>query len=180
MFAASNPASEGLWLTLEVQNPASLGGHHILHVEDLVGPDRVEIPGLPRPAALLLFTTTAEDCADPRGLCRRVREQTEAVRKRGALVVAVVLTARERVPIVREKMAAVRTPIVLALDPHHHVERAFGLRGPGRFLVLDADGVSQRVSVGSMLNQGVVLERDLVRVVEATSYAMARVTEDEE
>ena len=170
----SAPApSLGLWLTLEVQNPPALGGHRILHLEDLVGPSRLRLPRLPRPEALLLFTTTADECARPRGLCRRLEARTATLRARGVVVVAVVLTSRERVPIARKTMAAIKTPIVLALDPHHHVERAFGLRGPGRFVVLDAAGVGQPVP-GPRLRGGVPLDRDLTRVMETLSLAVSR------
>lgn len=170
----------GLWLTLEVQNPPSLGGHRILHLEDLIGPDRLSLPGLPQPSAVLLFTTTAEECTRAQGLCARLEEETRALRARGALVAAVVLTARERVPIVRKSMAALKTPIVLALDPHHHVERALGLRGPGGFVVLDSSGSAKRVGMARRLRGGVPAGRDLARVVEELSFALARLEEGDE
>lgn len=177
---AAPEASRGLWLTLEVTNPSALGGHRILHVEDLVGPDRLSLPRLPRPEAVLLFTTTVEECARAGGLCRRVEARTSELRARGGLIVAVVLTTRERAPIARRAMAVVKIPIVLALDPHHHVERAFGVRGPGRFVVLDSEGVAQRVGAGSRSRAGSPADRDLARAVEALSFAMSRIEEEDE
>lgn len=130
------------WLTLDVANPEVVGGHRLVNVADVVGPDRLDdIPGLPAAEALLAFSVTPQGCGST-GLCAQVAELTAEARKRGALVVAVVLATEEQAAAARPEVRRARHPILVTFDVHRLVRTSFGFEGPGAFYVMDAKGVN--------------------------------------
>ena len=142
LLAATNAVP--LWITFDIANPGVVGGHRILHLEDVIGPgQRADIPRLPSASAVLMFAVRADDC-DRDGLCGRVARWSEAARAAQGLVVAVVLTERDRADAVRATMARLRLPIALAVDAHGVVRSLAGLDVPGTFVVIDGQGRSRR------------------------------------
>ncbi len=143
---AANPGDGALplWVTFDIINPESVGGHRILHLEDVIGPEhRRDVPGLPSPTAVLLFSVGPADCVSD-GLCAEVAAWSAGARKEGALVVAVVLTERERADAARTRLASAEHPLTIAVDPHGAVSALAGLQTPGTFIVVDSAGRSRR------------------------------------
>ncbi len=138
-----------LWITFDVVNPAVVGGHRILHLEDVLGPDqRRDIPGLPVATAALLFSVRPTDCNGAR-VCAEVSRWTRRARAAGGLVVAVVVTERDRGEAVRAQLAKVDLPIAISVDAHGVLTALGGLTPPGTFVVLDAKGRSRRWTPGA-------------------------------
>jgi len=139
-FAASVP----LWLTLDIANRPALGGHRILHLEDVVGPrQRTDIPGLKPVNAVLLFSVRDGDCRST-GPCVVVPRWMEADHHPDGLIVAVVLTGRDEGETVRVRLASMKVSIPLAVDPHGVVRSLAKLSAPGTFVLIDSKGESRR------------------------------------
>ena len=139
-MAAQTP----LWVTFDVANPQVTGGHRILHLEDVLGPNqRSDIPRLPRAPAALIFSVRPDDCRDE-GLCRDVARWTAVARKTGGLVIALVLTEREQAETIRSQLSTSGLPIVLAVDPDGVVSGLAGLQQPGTFSIIDGKGKTRR------------------------------------
>ncbi|MEM7676512.1 MAG: hypothetical protein AAF449_10960 [Myxococcota bacterium] len=133
-----------MWRTLDIADRAQLGGHRILHLEDVVGPgQRTDIPGLAPANAVLLFSVRAEDCRRT-GPCIDVAHWTASARQSGGLVVGVVLTDRDEGETVRARLATMKAPIPLAVDPHGVVRSLAKLTPPGTFVLIDSQGESRR------------------------------------
>lgn len=140
LLAAPSPAP--LWLTLDVANPPQFGGHRLLSLEDVIGPRRRDdIPGLPRPSAVLLFSVTPEGCSGT-GLCAEVARRTAEARARGALVIAVVLASKEQAAAARAEVRRAGHPLVVTFDVHNLVRDALRLDVPATFYVIDAEGMN--------------------------------------
>lgn len=133
-----------LWVTFDVANPRTVGGHRILHLEDVLGPNqRSSIPRLPRATAALIFAVRPEDCGDE-GACAEVARWSRAARKAGGLVIAVILTERERADEVRSRMSTSAHPIAVAIDAEGVVSAIAGLEQPGTFVIVDGKGNTRR------------------------------------
>lgn len=154
-----------LWLTFDVANPQTVGGHRILHLEDVVGPKRRrDIPGLPSAEAALVFSVQPEGCGASGGLCARVAQLTAAARARGALVVGVVLASREEAVAAARSVREGRHPFPVTFDTHGLARKALALDGPGVFVVIDAEGVNKGRRRASMAGEPAQVERDLEAV----------------
>ena len=133
-----------LWLTFEVANRRALGGHGILHLEDVIGPDqRRDIPRLPQASAVLLFSARSRDCG-AKGFCADIADWTRLARQAGGLVVAVILTEADRADQVRSQMATSELPIAIAIDAYGVGSAVAGLDQPGTFVLIDSKGASRR------------------------------------
>ncbi len=138
-FLLSAPPS---FLTLDVVNPASIGGHRLLTLDDVLGPRRrSDIPDLPAADALLIFSVTPQNCM-AQGVCERVGRLTEAARAQGALVVGVILATKEQAGVAAVQVQRAQHPFPVAFDVHGLARRAFQFEGPGVFSVIDAKGMN--------------------------------------
>jgi hypothetical protein len=137
LLAAPTP-----WLTLDIVNPASVGGHRLLTLDDVLGPRRrSDIANLPVADALLIFSVSAADCTE-RGVCERVARFTEVARSQGALVIAVILASKEEAGAAAISVQRAQHPIAVTFDVHGLVRRAFDFEGPGVFSVIDGKGMN--------------------------------------
>jgi hypothetical protein len=126
--------------TFQILNPGSVGGHRILHLEDVIGPRRrSDVPGLPSARAVLVFTTGREACGAV-GLCAEVERLTAPLRQAGALVVAVALVRREESAALVRDLSQRAPALPVALEEHGVVGRTLGLDRPGLFVILDHHG----------------------------------------
>lgn len=154
-----------LWVTFDVANPSTVGGHRVLHLEDVVGPDqRRDIPGLPIATAVLVFSVRAEDCA-AQGFCAAIAEWSAKLRGAGVLVVAVVPTERDRADALRARMATVPHPFAVSVDPYGVVSTLVGLERPGTFVLIDGKGRSRRWTPGA--GRATLSARSLAQIRDA-------------
>jgi hypothetical protein len=145
-LALASPVAPG-WLVIELADPAALGGHRLLHLEDIVGTARrTDIPGLPQARAVALVSVDRAGCAAPRaGICGDLERYTGVARKAGAVVVAVVLAGREDAGRAAGEIVAASWPFPVTVDPHRVARHALGFDGPGQVVLVEADGSSRRL-----------------------------------
>ena len=169
------------WVTFEVLDPATLGGHGIRHLEDVIGPNqRRDVPGLPDARAMLIFTVRPEDCARVgAGLCHQVARATAEARKRGAVVLGVIQAERETAGRVRAVAAVAGHPFPVTVDTHGVARRFLGLDGPGLFLVVHSDLRGVRVAAPAAVEASERRSRHLDDVQRALAEALRRDEEGE-
>ena len=154
-----------LSLTFDVANPQTLGGHRILHLEDVVGPKRRrDVPDLPAAEAVLLFSVQPDGCGASGGLCAQVAEITEEARQRGALVIGVILASREQAVSAAPAVRQGRHPFPVTFDTHGLARRTLALDGPGVFVVIDSEGVNKARRRASLGGEPAQIARDLAAV----------------
>ena len=130
------------WLTFDIINPETVGRHRILHLEDMVGPRRRDdIPSLPQPKAVLLFTARPSECG-ALGRCAEVADATKAVRARGVLVLAVLLGTREEAAAARAEVRRAHHPFGVTFDVHGLIGRGLALETPGVFVIMNDEGLN--------------------------------------
>ncbi len=165
-----------LWVTFDVLNPRTLGGHRILHLEDVVGPDaRDDIPGLVHPRAVLIFSTTLEQC-ETGTLCRTAQQLAEI---KGGLVVGVVLAEREAVVRVKREIPRFEYSFPLTVDAYGVLGQALKLDRPGVFLVVNSKSDVARFVPPSEGSDQTLRDRFLAEVKGAFLEASKREEEEE-
>ena len=158
-----------LWVTFDVVNPAVVGGHRVLHLEDIIGPDqRRDIAGLPAASAVLLFSARPDECGAS-GLCAEVSRWTFKARHAGAVVIALILAERDRADSIRARLVTSRLPIAIALDAHGVIRALSGLDQPGSFVVIDDKGRTRRWTPSS--GRATVSPRELDEIRAALEQA---------
>lgn len=167
-----------LWVTFDVANPASVGGHRILHLEDIVGPRaRADVPGLPNPRAIVIASLRPGDCgAKPSPLCTKLRQLSEIP---WGLVLGVILASRQDADRVRRDLEQHEYPFPLTVDTHGVVARALDLDRPGVCLVLNSTAEVARMSPPSEGSDRASVER-FMALVEGSFLAALRKNEEEE
>jgi hypothetical protein len=165
-----------LWVTFDVLNPRALGGHRILHLEDVVGPRaRSDVPGLVRPRAVLIFSATLEQCG--KGTLCQAAEKLASLP--GALVVGVVLAERETVLRAKREIPRFEYSFPLTVDAYGVVGQALRLDRPGVFLVVNSNAEVARLVPPSEGTDQIVRDRFLAEV-RATFQEALRQEEEEE
>lgn len=172
VLSAAGPGPAPLWLTLDVVNPETVGRHRLLHLEDVVGPDRrSDIPGLPAASAVVLFSARPEACAPPAGpeaatagLCAQVAAKLGDLTRRGVLVVGVLLATREEAAAGISGVRRAALPFPVTFDVHGLARQALGLEGPGEFVIISADGLNIPVAGASKAGDPVQAARHLEQV----------------
>ena len=181
------PAPAPLWLTLDVANPETLGRHRLLHLEDVVGPDRrTDIPGLPKAEAVVLFSTRPDGCVGglgpdepkPSGLCAAVAARLEDLSRRGVLVVGVLLATREEAAADLARVRRAAVPFPVTFDVHDLARQALGLEGPGQFVIISSEGLNIRVPGASKAGDDVQVTRHLELVRKTVLAALGRDEEE--
>lgn len=173
------------WVTFDVANPRTLGGHRILHLEDVVGPrTRDDVPGLPAPKVVLIFTAAPSDCpglkAERRGrdLCEDIARFATAKWAKGSLVVGLVLAEEESAGGARARLLRSDYPYPMSVDEHGLVRRALNADRPGVVLVVDSRLEGVRLSPPARM-EGAARDRYLGEIRVALERALEREKEDE-
>jgi len=164
-----------LWVTFDVLNPRTLGGHRILHLQDVVGPRaRDDVPGLVRPRAVLIFSATLDQC-EKGTLCQAAQQLAEI---KGGLVVGVVLAERENAAQAKREIPRFEYSFPLTVDSFGVLAQALKLDRPGVFLVVNSIGEIVRLVPPTEGTDRSVQERFLLEVKETFLDALRR--DDEE
>ncbi|MBK6684807.1 MAG: hypothetical protein IPG45_10065 [Deltaproteobacteria bacterium] len=169
-------------LTVEVLNPSTFGGHRIFHLEDVLGKRRrLDIPNLPAPRVVLIFTVEAEGCRDlASGWCGAVDEMLKAPWAKEGLALAVVLANRDAEEELSRLIpyAGFRFPV--SVDAHGLLRQTLKVVRPGEFLVVQSNGENSRISPPSNLASEAARGRHLKEVEKAFEEAIRRDKEAEE
>lgn len=176
-------APEGLErLTAQVLNPSSLGGHRIFHLDDVLGARRrTDIPGLPSPRVVLIFTVGPEGCRSKEaGWCGAIDEMMGAAWAKEALALGVVLASRDGAEELSRVIpyAGFRFPVTV--DAHGLLRQTLKVVRPGEFLVVQSNGENTRLAPPSNLAQGAARARFLKEVEQTLEEAIRRDQEAEE
>jgi hypothetical protein len=165
-----------LWVTFDVLNPRTLGGHRILHLEDVVGPRaRDDVPGLVRPRAVLIFSATIDQCGKG-SVCQQAQQLAEI---KGGLVVGVVLAERENVLLAKREIPRFEFSFPLAVDSFGVLGQALKLDRPGVFLVVNSNAEVVRLVPPSEGSDRTIQERFLAQVKATFLDALRRDEEDD-
>jgi hypothetical protein len=165
-----------LWVTFDVLNPRTLGGHRILHLEDVVGPRaRDDVPGLVRPRAVLIFSATLEQCGTG-SLCQVAQQLAEI---KGGLVVGVVLAERETVLRAKREIPRFEYSFPLTVDAYGVVGQALKLDRPGVFLVVNSNAEVARLVPPSEGTDRTVRDRFFAEVKAAFLEALRQDEEED-
>ena len=165
-----------LWVTFDVLNPRTLGGHRILHLEDVVGPRaRDDVPGLVRPRAVLIFSATLDQCG--KGTACQTAQQLAEIK--GGLVVGVVLAERESVLRAKREIPRFEYSFPLTVDSYGVLGQALKLDRPGVFLVVNSNAEVVRLVPPSEGSDRSVRDRFLAEVKETFLDALRREEEEE-
>jgi hypothetical protein len=165
-----------LWVTFDVLNPRTLGGHRILHLEDVVGPRaRDDVPGLVRPRAVLIFSATLDQCGKGT-LCQTAQQLAEI---KGGLVVGVVLAERENVLKAKREIPRFEYSFPLTVDSHGVLGQALKLDRPGVFLVVNSNAELERLVPPSEGSDRTVQDRFFAQVKSTYLNALKRDEEEE-
>lgn len=183
-LAAQTPERVPGWITFDVANPAALGGHRILHLEDVVGPRaRKDVPGLPAPKVVLIFTADREDCpggpkASQRSdLCGRMARLATSKAAKGSLVVGVVLSKAETASVDRGSLLRSDYPYPVTVDEHGLIRRGLRADRPGVILVVDSSLGGLRLVPPSRAT-GEARDRYMGEIRSALRRALEREKED--
>ncbi len=170
------------WVTFDIANPPALGGHRILHLEDVIGARaRDDVAGLPNPNVVVLFTAAPSDCPGARKK-RRKRSDTfcDAMARfatlpwaKGSLFVGVVLVEKETAGEARAGLLRSDYPYPVSVDVHGVVRRALKSDRPGAVLVVDSRLEVVRLDPPAR-NEGVAWDRHLGRIRVALERALER------
>lgn len=171
------PEKAPLWVTFDVLNPERLGGHRILHLEDVVGPRaKDDIPGLSIPRAVLIGATTAGRCQNEAGsLCGRMEQLAKIPH---GLVIGVILADREGAPAARRAMLETEYSFPLTVDSYGVVGQALALDRPGVCLVVYSTGEAVRLVPPPDGSDRSIRERFAARVETAFREALRRDEEE--
>lgn len=170
------PEKVPLWVTFDVLNPKRLGGHRILHLEDVVGPRaKSDIPGLSIPRAVLIAATTAEACRRPGSVCAELEQLSKIP---GGLVIGVVLVDREGAPRAEREILETEYSFPLTVDTYGVVGQALSLDRPGVCLVVYSNGQAARLVPPSEGSDRSLRERFSASVEAAFREALRRDEEE--
>ncbi|MEQ9503189.1 MAG: hypothetical protein RIT81_40355 [Deltaproteobacteria bacterium] len=168
------------WVTFGVANPKALGGHRILHLEDVIGARaRDDIAGLPSPKVVVLFLVTPSDCPGPaktgasRTFCDQMTGFATRPWAKGSLFVGVVLAEEETAGEARAKLLRSEYPYPVSVDEHGIVRRALKSDRPGEVLVVDSRLEVVRLAPPAR-SEGVSWDRHLGRIRVAIERALER------
>lgn len=136
LIAQSNPLQ---WMSFEVIDPRASGGHRILYLQDVLRPNpEAPVPGLPSARAVLIFSLAPAECGLSEGVdrCAELSQLVQWAKKRGGLVIGVLLNDEQEAPELKARLQQARLPFSVVADSYQVWRSLLKLSAPGSFLIV--------------------------------------------